>query len=329
MVYEKNINVDEQVVVIKITARCTKADQYLAALIYINKYQHKLIDVSLHISDNSDFLTNASVKKSWVEIQRAIRDGNKNYSEKTENMATILLQNIMSILNIENIDILLLSAVYFNKMSVIKLIDNAVRKSIDDPNPMFDIDFENCLVKDIDIEKEEYENVEVSSEDIVKDESANEENKENKSEDKEKNEELQYSMIESSFIVSPVSGVLVSSVLIGDKIMVKISNKTTAEKDVLFAVRGQVTNDGMFMVPAEVIQNYISKKTNRPVLIVKLMDGIYSKIENFEPVKILMYKDYIDNVKHKPSASKWMFNILIFLSLWTVALAILALLFFR
>jgi hypothetical protein len=97
-----------------------------------------------------------------------------------------------------------------------------------------------------------------------------------------------------NFVLSPVSGIPIHELKIGDRIMVKIdpsSKRGSYFIDLLNAKQ----NDRIMPIPATVTELKTGKSNNEHTVLVKLGEGVYGKVSETEQVKIKRAEPGTDN----------------------------------
>lgn len=320
---------NDQAIVVKMAIICDNKNKYLSVLVFIDRYNHELIDIVIGISEDSRFFNVIKVNKHWTEIEKSIMINNQsNISDSV--IMDLLDTGLRALLkNPSNIDLIILSEMYNNVRTVIGVFEKTIQEIINDNPTIFDVAFQNALISDIDRQRE------LIRSDIENGNYDNYYETEEEMEYEKKNEEKpSYVIINSSFVVSPISGKSLSTVSVGDKIMARISRDTRDEQRVLMELRGKKTKDGKYVVPAEVVQKSFNKNGVFKILL-KFISGVYSIVEENDPIKVKMYNpdEFNDTIPVKPEKKfgmpGWLVNILIFFSIWTIALVIVALYLFR
>lgn len=319
---------NEQSVILKIAIRCDNINKYVSILVFVDKYKHELMDIIIGISEDSRFFNITNVNKYWTEIEKNIMI-NSRINPSNNLVIDLLTTSIKDMLTPSNIDLILLSEMHSNTRSVINIFDKVIREIMSDNPSLIDASFQNVVISDIERQKELIKNeIETGIYDNI---DLYAESNETQAKPEEENNKLSYILIDSSFVLSPISGKSLPSISVGDTVMIRIARNTLDEQRIIMTLKGKPTKDHKFIVPAEIIQKSYDKNGGVKILL-KLLDGVYSKIEENDPIKIKMYDatefNGYESDKNKPKNGifpKWIINALIFFSIWTIALVIVAL----
>ena len=294
----QNLNSNKDVVAIKMLAEYSDLKKYIYMVFFIDKYDTKLMDLAFVISDDNKLLKFLNGYTDLLELYKHIKIYNKlNNNEKNINFEKFkkVIDDIFS--DNKNINSIIICQSNNNIISIIDIFASSMNRFMDFHIGTFDTS--NCILNfdDVYIALEnvakEIENAEsmhnaysFGSGNIADDksETINNENK--------KEETINYKLINASFIVDPVSGTSINDIKIGDKVMVSINSNTVEENIIYLELKGKKDKYSKYLVPAEVLEKNVSEKSIK--ILLKLIDGYCSLIEESEPIKLKIFNPIKD-----------------------------------
>lgn len=317
-----NNNINNTVVIVKMSAKSQRNNHYASILIYINKSLCDLFDMKTHVSKDPKFAENTLVSKNWNIIEGAIE------VEKlmgSQDVAISLNEKVSNLLNIQNIELLLLFANNNSIRSVVGLFDKSINAIFDDAKTVYSVSFEVSTVETIELQRKNLKpgDVEESNIEIIPEE-PNLNNIEEQIDGIDNN--LEYSIIKATLVMAPVNGIPIGQVKIGDKVLTKISNESPTESRVIRELKPTELDGYQFIVPAEII-NISIIKTGGMLLVLKFIDGVYAKVEELQPVKLSIMQD--KKFKFGNNISSMLVKLIIIGSFWVVLLIVLSIYFYK
>jgi len=319
--------IDDTIVVVKVSARSYINSRYISILIFLNREKTEVVDVVCGISNNIYFANETDAFKDWVFIEKSMRLIGNLIVDVHLKLVELLESNIRNILNKEVIDSILLYELSNNRKEVISFFEDEIKTTLEDKVALIDIYFDQIHLSNM-----------IEQKDIIS--SYLEENMHladipNYQDDKVIQTAIEkvfskiyhdkYVMVESNFAFAPVSGTSITMLNISDTIVVKIKVDEVTE-DFVTSIGGQKDKkNDYYKVPATIIEKFVNNNSETVVL-VKLADGVYSKIIETEHIRVLTldteYKT--DTKKHKVEMPEWITNSVLFFLLWLICFVIIA-----
>lgn len=328
---------NDSIVIIKMSIKSDMSSQYISILVFLDESENVLVDCDFSISDNIYFFNETNLGRDWTSIDKAIKANKRKDLSDYDDILYFIEKKLEEILTEDNIKEIL---EYRYKRTVSKVFEDEMLGLVDDATALFLSDIqvtsqdrftEACkiILKEDDeliAKEEEAKKLKDKNRNIHSDMSYDHSDDELKFKESNPN----FNTIKSSFILSPVTGIPISSLRAGDLLLIKMGSKTSSEQRVITSLKGEYNEyDKTYSVGGRVVQTLFNKE-NKHVIIIKFVEGVYSVIVEEQPIKVQLYtpssKRSLRN--KKVSTPKWLINLLLFLSLWIVALIIISIYLF-
>ncbi len=271
--------------VVKITYKSKAKTIFAAMLLTIDIVNKSLLEKSIALSHEPDFLKFVNEGSSYAEIYAAVKGKKEDnlipvetvsdISSKIEGVFTSEVINTLDIYNSKNID----KDKYFN---TVKNIKDIIISTFGDENAYITLGVEK-------VDKNTIENVKNkepihATEDIYS--------------DIMRKEKQTISKVAASFVLSPIYGRAIAEIEPGDVVMVIVENSTPLGKKVNEHLQAVDKEEKVTPVPSIVMKKIHEEGKKGITMILKISDGVYSTIEEADPIKIQTYDD------EKPSDDK-------------------------
>lgn len=319
--------IDDTIIIVKVSARSYINSRYISLLIFLSKEKTEIVDIVCGISNNIYFANETDAFKDWVSIEKAMRLIENLIVDAHLRIVELLKISVQNILNKEVIDSILFYELSNDRKSVISFFEKEIKTILEDQVTLIDVYFEQTYLSNMIEQKgiiSSYleENMYLANIPDYQDDkiiqTAIEKVFSKMYHDK-------YVMVKSDFAFAPVSGTPITMLNISDTIIVKIKLDEVTE-DFIASIGGKKDKKtGFYRVPAIIIEKFVNNNSETVVL-VKLDDGVYSKIIETEHIRVLTlgteYKTATK--KDKVEMPKWITNPALFFLLWLVCFVIIA-----
>ena len=326
-------NIDDTIIVVKISARSYIHSRYISILIFLDKEKKEIVDTVCGISNNIYFANETDAFKDWVSIEKAMKLIEKMIVDVHLRIVTSIEMSLNKILTKEVIDSILLHELSNNRKDVILLFEKEIKTLLEDQETLIDIYFEQTQFNNMTEQKNKISSY-VENNSFLYNMSNCEDDKViqtaiDKIFSKIYNDE--YVMIKSDFAFAPVSGTPITMLNIGDTIIVKINVDEVVEGFIESIGGYKDKKNTFYRVPATIMEKFVNNNSETVVL-VKLADGVYSKIIETEHIRVLtLDKEYGTDTptkKVKVEVPKWFVNSLLFFLIWLICFIIVAIYLF-
>lgn len=324
--------IDDTIIVVKVSARSYANSRYISLLIFLSKEKIEVVDIICGISDNIYFANETVAFKDWVSIEKAMRFIKNLIVGVHLRVVESLKISVRNILKKEVIDSILAYKLNNDRKAVISFFENELKTILEDQTTLIDAYFQQTtLAKMLDqkalISSYLEKNTHLAHVPSYQD------NKIIQTATKKvfsKMHHNEYLMIKSDFVFAPVSGTPISRLNIYDTIIVKIKPDKVTEDFITSIGGNKDKKTGSYMVTATIIEKFVNNNSETVVL-VKLADGVYSKIIETERTKVVTlgteYKTATTK-KYKVETPKWVTNVALFFLLWLVCFIIIGIYIF-
>lgn len=273
----KSSIVENNFLVVKIIYKSKIKTIYAAMLLTIDLAKKSIVDKNIALSHEPEFLKIVNEESTYKAILTAIRDKKadnlipiETITDVDAKVIGVFTPEIIETLNVdtgEQFD----KAKYFGAISNIRSV---ITDTLGDSN----------AYAAIGVEKIDKDQVRTASEPVVP-------SVEDELADIMKKEKKAVVKIATTLVLSPVYGRSINDVEPGDVIMVLVENNTQTGKAINTQFK-TVNKEGKVMpLPALLVKKYTKAGQKGLTLIIKIADGVYSTIDETEPVKIQTYDD--------------------------------------
>ncbi len=326
-------NINNTIIVVKISARSYIRSRYISILLFLDKEKKDIVDIVCGISNNIYFANETDAFKGWVSIEKAMRLIKKLIVDIHLRIITSVEMSIKKILTEETIDSILLYELNNNRKEAISFFEKEIKTLLEDQSALIDLYFEETELNSM-IEQKNNISSYVENNSFLPNMSNGEDDKViqtaiDKTFSKIHNDE--YVMIKSDFYVAPVSGTPITMLNIGDEIIVKINSDEVGDI-FIESIGGNIDiKNNYYRAPATIVEKFINNNSEIVVL-VKLADGVYSKIIETEHIRVLtLDKEHKVNTltkNNKVEMPQWFVNSLLFFLIWIICFIIVAIYLF-
>ena len=324
---------NNNIIVVKISARSYIHLRYISILVFLDKEKSEIVDMVCGISNNIYFANETDAFKDWVSIEKAMRLIENLIVDVHLRIITSIEMSVKKVLTKEVIDSILLYELNNDRKAVILFFNKEIKALLEDQATLIDVYFEQTQLNNMIeqknkissyVEENEYlTNIPNSKDDKVIQTAID------KIFSKIYNDE--YVMIKSDFAFAPVSGTPITMLNIDDTIIVKINVDEIGEEFIENIGGSRDIKNNFYKAPATIVEKFINNNSETVVL-VKLADGVYSKIIETEHIRVLtLDKEYNDNnimKKSKVEVPKWFANTALFFLIWLICFIIVAIYLF-
>ncbi len=286
---------------------------YSAMLITIDLDQGKIVDKNIALSHEPEFLKIINEESTYQAILTAIKNKKadnlipiETITDVDSKVVAVFTKQIISTLNVgtgEKVD----KAQYFGAISNIKTV---IVDTLGDPDAYIVIGVEKIEKSKVQTASEPSNTEEDDFSDITK---------------KEKREVVK---IATSLVLSPVYGRSINEVEPGDVIMVIVENNSTTGKAINTQFK-TVSKEGKVMpLPALLVKKYRKANQKGQTLILKIADGVYSTVDEVEPVKVQTYDDIKLGKNSATQGEKSSMNLMLFVLGFSIVIVLAVTIYF-
>ncbi len=249
---------------------------FASMLITIDLAQKKIVEKYIALSHEPEFLKIVNEESTYKAILTAIKNKKadnlipvETITDVDSKVVSVFTPEIIETLNVDS-GATFDKAQYFGAISNIRTV---IMDTLEDPNAYIAIGVEKIDKDQVQKASEQNNTEEDGFVDITK---------------QEKREVVK---IATSLVLSPIYGRSINDIEPGDVIMVVVENNSSTGKAINTQFK-TVNKDGKVMpLPALLVKKYRKVNQKGQTLIIKIADGVYSTIDETEPVKIQTYDD--------------------------------------
>ena len=306
---QAKINLNDEVLAIKILAEYSDLNKYIYLVFFIDKYNSSLIDIAFVISNDRKLLTFLNAYTDLLELYKHIKIYNKLNNEKNSYFDKFneIISNIFN--ENKNINNIIIYQSNNNSISIIDIFASVMNRFMDFHIGAFDI---NSSIIDINSVRSAIENVNKEMEAADSMHSAYQNTDDGTKPENGATGEVQkpnYKLINASFVVDPIGGKSINDIVPGDKVIVTINSNTVEENIIYLELKGKKDKYSKYLVPAEVLEKTVEEKSIK--ILLKLIDGYCCLIEEIEPIRLKLFnpeKDLYVEPTNEDNESKNLFE---------------------
>ncbi len=298
----------EDKLIVKIMYKSKIKAIYAAMLITIDLLKKKIVNKYLALSHEPDFLKIVNEESTYAEVHKAITEKKadnlipiEKLTDVEQKIAGIFTTQVIETLNVydgDNTD----KDEYFEVISNIKSV---ISNTLEDDNAYIAIGMEKVDKSVI----ENVDNKEAADKAAIDDDYA----------DIMKKEKQAISKVASTLVLSPVYGTAIANIEPGDVVMAIVENSTPTGKGINKQLETVEQDGKVHPIPALVVKKMTKPNKKGVTLIIKISDGIYSTIEEADPIKVQTYDDIkFDKDKGGSSTSHSAMNVVLVVLALTV-----------
>ncbi len=282
--------IENEGLIVKVVYKSKMKAMYAAILVTIDLVHKSVVDKFSALSHEPEFLKIVNENSSYKEMHAAIKAKKKDnlipietLTDLQSKIASAFTEQVIETLNVYN-DEYVDKDKYFEVISSIKSV---IIETMGDDNAYVAIGIDKINRETIEKAKSSGDSSSSQEDDFS---------------DIVKNEDKQIIKVASNLVLSPIYGRAVAEIEPGDVIMVIIEN-TTPNGKMLNTQLNAIDKDGkVTAVPVIVVKKMKKEGKKGVTMILKLADGVYSTVEETDPVRIQTYDD-LKYVKEKGKTS--------------------------